>query len=443
MNKRQTAKVPASRLSRFSSLGGLASRVAGNMLIDGARKLSQGQSPKLQDLVLTPKNIIHVAEKLAQMRGAAMKVGQMLSMDSGELMPKELSELLARLRSDAKVMPHKQLLNILKQNWGDDWLSPFSHFELRPFAAASIGQVHKAILANGTPLAIKIQYPGISDSIDSDIDNIATLLRVAKLVPKNVQFDRLLNEAKKQLHLEANYQAELNMLERYNDLMANEQSFIIPKAYPNLSSASILVMSFVDAQSIESVATLNQAVRNSVATELLRLFFRELFEFKLIQTDANFANFQYQQETARIVLLDFGATREIPCDLSANYLQLMTAAIDNHRELMEQAAQQIGFFQTDISAQQKSLILDIFHQACEPLRASTPYDFGSSTLAKRIKMAGMEMSTDADKWHTPPVDALFIHRKLAGIYLLLSRLNARVDAKSIFDEVTSSISQKK
>ncbi|MGS0729926.1 AarF/UbiB family protein, partial [Shewanella sp. 0m-11] len=159
MKKSQTAKVPSSRLSRLTSLGGLASRLAGSIAVEGAKKLSQGQSPKLQDLVLTPTNIGHIADKLAQMRGAAMKVGQMLSMDSGELMPKELSALLARLRSDAKIMPHKQLVAVLKQNWGEDWLAPLAHFELRPFAAASIGQVHQATLANGNKLAVKVQYP--------------------------------------------------------------------------------------------------------------------------------------------------------------------------------------------------------------------------------------------------------------------------------------------
>ncbi|WP_051435633.1 ABC1 kinase family protein [Shewanella fidelis] len=433
MKSSQTAKVPASRLSRLSSLGGLASRVAGNVLFEGAKKLSQGQSPKLQELVLTPKNITQVAEKLSQMRGAAMKVGQMLSMDSGELMPKELSELLSKLRSEAKVMPHKQLIEILQRNWGADWLTPFAHFELRPFAAASIGQVHQATLADGKKLAVKIQYPGIRDSIDSDIDNVASLLRLSGLVPQNVQFDNLLNEAKKQLHSEADYQIELAMLNRYRALLNDDTDFTIPAPIANLCTSDILVMDYIDGASIESVANEQQTIRDSVASQLLRLFFRELFEFGLMQTDPNFANFQYQSDKQKIVLLDFGATRKIPTHLSKQYLLLMCAAKDNDRAAMASAAEKIGFFRAAIDEQQKSLILDIFYQACEPLRAEQAYDFGASDLAQRIKAAGMAISSNADKWHTPPADAIFIHRKLAGMYLLASRLDAKIDVNAIFN----------
>ncbi|MCK8047044.1 AarF/ABC1/UbiB kinase family protein [Shewanella sp. 1CM18E] len=435
MKSSQTAKVPASRLSRLSSLGGLASRVAGNVLFEGAKKLSQGQAPKLQDLVLTPQNITHVADKLSQMRGAAMKVGQMLSMDSGELMPKELSELLAKLRSEAKMMPHKQLIDILKQNWGADWLSPFAHFELRPFAAASIGQVHQATLANGSKLAVKIQYPGIRNSIDSDIDNVASLLRLSKLIPQNVQFDNLLNEAKKQLHSEADYQIELEMLNSYRTLLADDPSFVIPTPIATLCTTDILVMDYIDATSIESVAHETQAIRDTVASQLLTLFFRELFEFGLMQTDPNFANFQYQADQQKIVLLDFGATRKIPQHLSEQYKALMCAAKNNDRTAMADAAQKIGFFRDSIDDAQKSLILDIFYEACEPLRAEKAYDFGTSNLAQRIKAAGMSISSNADKWHTPPADAIFIHRKLAGMYLLASKLEAKINVNAIFEDM--------
>ena len=185
--KNNEAKVPTSRLSRLSKMGGLASRLAGNVLLEGAKQLSQGKSPSMQQLMMTPKNIGHVADKLSQLRGAAMKVGQMLSMDAGDLVPPELAEILAKLRSDAKAMPHKQLTQLLVQHWGRDWLAPFAQFELRPFAAASIGQVHLAYLDTGEKLAIKIQYPGIRDSIDSDIDNVASLLKVSRLIPANVK----------------------------------------------------------------------------------------------------------------------------------------------------------------------------------------------------------------------------------------------------------------
>tara|TARA_R110002050_G_scaffold29842_5_gene76592 strand:+ start:198 stop:1529 length:1332 start_codon:yes stop_codon:yes gene_type:complete len=440
--KNNEAKVPTSRLSRLSKMGGLASRLAGNVLLEGAKQFSQGKSPSMQQLMMTPKNIGHVADKLSQLRGAAMKVGQMLSMDAGDLVPPELAEILAKLRSDAKAMPHKQLTQLLVEHWGSDWIAPFAQFELRPFAAASIGQVHLAYLDTGEKLAIKIQYPGIRDSIDSDIDNVASLLKVSRLIPANVKLDTLLAEAKLQLHNEADYHFEAEQVALYQQQLGDNPHFIVPKVYPKLSNNSILCMQFVEGVAIESLTESSQAVRDQIATLLMELCFKELFEFKLLQSDPNFANFQYQADTQKIVLFDFGATRTISDTLSQGYLQLMQGAIVDDKQQMTQAAQQIGFFQDAIDPQQKQLIIDIFYQACDPLRFDGEYDFAQSSLAKRITQAGKAMSTQQDEWHTPPTDAIFIHRKLAGMYLLAAKLKAKVNVAKLFSVYQTQIGKK-
>ena len=440
--KNNEAKVPTSRLSRLSKMGGLASRLAGNVLLEGAKQFSQGKSPSMQQLMMTPQNIGHVADKLSQLRGAAMKVGQMLSMDAGDIVPPELAEILAKLRSDAKAMPHKQLTQLLVEHWGSDWIAPFAQFELRPFAAASIGQVHLAYLDTGEKLAIKIQYPGIRDSIDSDIDNVASLLKVSRLIPANVKLDTLLAEAKLQLHNEADYHFEAEQVALYQQQLGDNPHFIVPKVYPKLSNNSILCMQFVEGVAIESLTESSQAVRDQIATLLMELCFKELFKFKLLQSDPNFANFQYQADTQKIVLFDFGATRTISDTLSQGYLQLMQGAIVDDKQQMTQAAQQIGFFQDAIDPQQKQLIIDIFYQACEPLRFDGEYDFAQSSLAKRITQAGKAMSTQQDEWHTPPTDAIFIHRKLAGMYLLAAKLKAKVNVAKLFSVYQTQIGKK-
>jgi predicted unusual protein kinase regulating ubiquinone biosynthesis (AarF/ABC1/UbiB family) len=140
-----TASIPKGRLSRLGKLSSLAGRVAGNILAEGVSELAKGNRPKIKDLLLTPSNALRVADQLAQMRGAAMKVGQMISMDAGDMLPAELADLLARLRSDAKSMPEKELISLLKAEWGESWQKKFIQFPLQPIAAASIGQVHKVI----------------------------------------------------------------------------------------------------------------------------------------------------------------------------------------------------------------------------------------------------------------------------------------------------------
>ncbi|MDO6465934.1 ABC1 kinase family protein [Pseudoalteromonas carrageenovora] len=424
--------IPTSRLSRFAKLGSLASGVAANILIDGTKSALSGNGWDNKSLLLQPKNIEKLATELAHLRGAAMKLGQLLSMDAGELLSPELTKLLALLRSDANPMPHKQLIAVLKQQWGNNWLERFSHIELRPFAAASIGQVHLAYQENGEKLAIKIQYPGIAKSVESDVDNVISLLNIARLIPKELDIKPLVSEAKAQLLAEADYALEAHFITKYHYLLSEDKRFIVPKAYTEHNTKQILAMQYVKASPIEALNDLAQNEQNQVAAALVDLFFKEMFEFKLIQTDPNFANFHYQRESKKIVLFDFGATREISMQLSQAYLSLFKAGSENNREGVLAAATQIGYFKDDIVDSYKNHVIDLFLMACEPLRVDGYFDFKNSTLANNIKNAGLELSAQSQQWHTPPVDALFIHRKLAGLYLIAAKLNAKINIQALF-----------
>ena len=424
--------VPTSRLSRFAKLGSLATGVATNMLVDGAKSALTGKGWDNKSLLLQPKNIEKLATQLSHLRGAAMKLGQLLSMDAGDLLSPELAQLLALLRSDANPMPHKQLVEVLKEQWGDDWLARFSHIELRPFAAASIGQVHLAYKENGDQLAVKIQYPGIAKSVVSDVDNVISLLTISRLLPKDLNIKPLISEAKAQLLAEADYKREAQYLIRYKNALATNPHFKVPNVYPEHSTQQVLTMEYIKAEPIESITKLPDSQKSFVAEQLIDLFFKEMFEFKLIQTDPNFANFHYQLDTQKIVLFDFGATREISTELSLAYLALFKAGSENNREGVLKAASDIGYFKNDLVDEYKNNVIDLFLMACEPLRAEGVFDFKNSELALKIKNAGLALSAQSQQWHTPPVDALFIHRKLAGLYLIAARLGAKIDVKTLF-----------
>lgn len=419
--------VPDGRLSRLARLGSLATGVAGGMLAEGARQLAAGKRPKVSELVLTPANARRVADQLAQLRGAAMKVGQLMSMDAGNLLPPELAEILARLREDARTMPMSQVVQVLETHWGKGWEQGFERFSFTPCAAASIGQVHRARTHDGQGLAIKLQYPGVRRSIDSDVDNVATLLRVSGLLPRSLDVAPLLEEAKRQLHEEADYRREAENLQRFGGLLANTPEFVLPQAVDALTRSDILAMSWVEGVAVESLADAPQALRDHVASALIALLFRELFEFRLIQTDPNFANYRFDAASGRLVLLDFGATRPYSGTVVESYRRLMAGAIRGDRAAMSTAAQEIGYFQDTIHAHQRDAVIDLFATACEPLCHADVYDFGASDLAVRLRDAGLKLSLDRDFWHTPPADALFLHRKLGGLYLLAARLGARVD----------------
>jgi len=433
MKMSKTSPIPRNRLARLAHLGGLAGSVAGGMLAEGLRQVARGNLPSAADLVLTPSNARRVADKLSELRGAAMKVGQLLSMDAGDLLPPELAAILARLRADARPMPMSQVVRAMEQSFGLGWEKAFRRFSFTPMAAASIGQVHAAITLGERHLALKIQYPGIRQSIDSDVDNVATLLRISRLVPEELALEPLLQEAKRQLHEEADYLREAGHLQQFAMLLQDAPEFVVPGVDEDLTRENILAMDLLAGEPIESLTSATQTTRDRVVGLLLGLLFRELFDFRLIQTDPNFANFLYNAQTGQLGLLDFGATRRYTSTVTEAYRRLLEAALHQDRAAMAESAQAIGYFKEDIHARQRAAVMELFVLATEPARTRGRFDFGASDLALRIRDAGMALSFDQGYWHTPPADAVFLHRKLGGLYLLAARLRARVDVRAILE----------
>ncbi len=422
--------IPSGRLSRFMRFGFMATNIAGNVLIEGASKLAQGKRPQLSDLVLTPANAMKLTQQLANLRGAAMKLGQILSMDAGDFLPKELTDILASLRAEARHMPRAQLERELVRQLGSDWRQKFAEFEMRPMAAASIGQVHRAIGHDGDQLAIKIQYPNIAKSIDSDVDNVSTLLRLSGLVPTSLDLKPMLAEAKTQLHDEADYTREAKSMVQYRKLLTKDKYFAVPRFYPEFSTDKLLAMEYLDGVPIESLSHTPQKERNCVVTLLIDLTLRELFEFGVMQTDPNFANYQYNPEKKQIILLDFGAVRSISPETRAGYKQLFVAGMAGEAQAMFDAGVETGLVNGKGSAQHRAGVMDMLGILIAPMQAKT-FDFGQNDLTQIVRDRGMELAADRSNWHIPPIDTLFVQRKIGGMFMLASRLNASVDVRNI------------
>ncbi|ELB2831359.1 MULTISPECIES: ABC1 kinase family protein [Vibrio] len=423
--------LPTHRISRFSKFASLATRVAGNVITEGTKQIAKGNKPKAKDLLLTPQNIARLTDQLAHLRGAAMKLGQMLSMDAGDVLEPELADILSRLRSNADPMPAKQLNAVMESSLGTNWKAEFLSFNFKPIASASIGQVHQAYSDAGDNLAVKVQYPGIRKSIDSDVDNVGTLLKVVGLIPESVDYKGLLEEAKKQLHDEADYAREAQFAIRYHDALKEHPHFVVPKIHTESCSDSVLAMEFIDGSPIEQIEHYDQSTRDFVMHSLLELLFRELFEFKMVQTDPNFANYLYIENTRQIGLLDFGATREYNERFSTGYRQAFASVVNNDEQGLNDALEQIGFFSQTILPDQLQAILDLVKMACEPMLVDEPYDFKASGLAQKLREAGTILSMEQEYWHTPPADALFLHRKIGGMYLLAARIGAKVNIRQL------------
>jgi predicted unusual protein kinase regulating ubiquinone biosynthesis (AarF/ABC1/UbiB family) len=432
MDKRNEGKrIPSGRLQRLGRFGGLAAGIAGNVVAGGVRDLANGKRPRMSDLLLTPANARKLTDRLADMRGAAMKLGQLLSMDSGDFVPPELADILARLRADADPMPDAQLSKILVEEWGAQWKSKLSAFDARPIAAASIGQVHRARAPDGRDLAVKIQYPGIADSIDSDVDNASLLLKATGLLPRHIDTGPLLAEAKRQLHEEADYLREATYQRRYADLLVGDERFAVPETLPELSTRRILAMAFMPGVPIEQAVSASQLKRDELAHSFMDLVLKELFDFGLMQSDPNLANYRFDAESGRIVLLDFGATREVSPQIADFYRKVLTAGLAGDAALLRAAMEDCGMIDADMAPDHVAAIIRLFDALIEPLLHSGPFDFGNRTFLRSLRDRGVELASDRANWRMPPVELLFVQRKLGGTYHLAARLRALVDIRRL------------
>lgn len=417
-------------------MGRAVGELAAGAAAEGLARLARGDNLALNQLMLTPGNARRLAERLSAMRGAVMKVGQLMSMDGKGVLPPAFAELLGGLRDGAHHMPATQLTEVLAQEYGSDWHRRFRRFSFDPVAAASIGQVHRAETHEGRVLALKIQYPGVRRSIDSDVANLALLARTPGLVPPGLDVAPLLERVRQQLHQETDYRAEARHAAAYRALLGEDPVLMVPALAEEHCTEHILATDFVAGVPVDRLAGAGwpQAQRDHVALALARLSVREFFDMRLVQTDPNFGNYLYDAASGRVALLDFGATEPVD-DLRVEQLRELGRGLrDGDPARVRAAAMAVGFVAEQDPPAQTQALLDMMWLAGEPLRQPGVYDFGASDLFARVFDQGRAQYLGEGYARTPPPDLLFLQRKFVGSFMLASRLQARFDVGALFDD---------
>lgn len=329
-------------------------------------------------------------------------------------------------------MPNSQLIKILKAEYGKNWQDRFKEFDENPFAAASIGQVHCAKLLDNRKVAIKVQYPGVAMSIDSDLNNLKRVFEYFKIFPKGLYVDELVKNLGNELRMECDYIQEAEKQIQFRELLKNDKFYYVPEIIKDYSTQVILCSEFVDGINVDELGDIPQEVRDLVGSKVLELCLRELFEFNFMQTDPNPANFFYDSEKNRLNLIDFGAARTFEKSFVDKYMTIVHAAAINDNETIIRVSKDIGF----LTGLESKIMLDSHTQATlavgEPFNINNEelFDFGNQKVTKKIYSLLPTMLKHRLK--APPTEIYSLHRKLSGAYLICIRLKSRVKSKQMF-----------
>ncbi|ONK61421.1 uncharacterized protein A4U43_C08F29730 [Asparagus officinalis] len=430
-------RVPSTPMTRFMGFAGLGAGLAWGTVQESAKRIvygtpttTDGNQSALSPL-LSEQNAERLALALCRMRGAALKLGQMLSIQDESLVPAPILAALEIVRQGADVMPRSQLNDVLDAELGPDWSSKLRSFDYEPLAAASIGQVHRAVMKDGLEVAMKIQYPGVADSIDSDIENVRRLLNYTNLIPEGLFLDRAIKVAKEELARECDYVLEAGNQKRFRELVS--EGFYVPLVIDAISSRKVLTTELVTGVPIDKVALLNQETRDYVGKKLLELTLKELFVFRFMQTDPNWSNFLYDDATKMINLIDFGAARDYPQNFVDDYLRMVIACANKDREAVITMSRRLGF----LTGEESEVMLDAHVQAgfIVGLPFSNPggYDFRSTNITQSISNLGATMLRH--RLTPPPDEAYSLHRKLSGAFLACIKLGAVVPCRELLMQI--------
>ena len=376
-----------------------------------------------------------LVEELGKLKGTAMKVGQTLSIYGEHLLPKEVNELLKSLQQDSPPLAWENIRKVLVSELGEEKLA-LLEIETVPVASASIGQVHRAkIKATGQDLALKIQYPGVAEAVDTDLKLLKFILNMSELVPRGPRFDQIFTEIREMFLQEINYTIEFKHAQNFRQRLQDDPRFIVPGVHQEFSTRRVIAYDFIEGSRPDSpeVQALPLERRNRLGLAFLDLYLRELLEFREMQTDPHLGNYRIQIDDAgndKLVLFDFGAVREVPENFLRSYFSVMEGGITGNSRLIEKGGRNLGLLQPEDSLELVDDYIKLAVLIIEPFEEKAgDYDWGQSDLPKRVATAATKIATSY-QLRAPPRELIFLDRKLGGVFIFMSVMKCQLAARN-------------
>lgn len=409
---------------RLLRLTGMTTSIASRVATHSVKRLFQSEEAQSRDREKLMRHIgREVASTLGEMKGAVMKVGQIAS-QMQDLLPDEIAEALSVLQKASAPMPFSVIRRQVRRELGEDPEALFAHFDEKPFAAASIGQVHRATTHEGLDVVVKVQYPAVKESIDSDMRHLRRILRLGGLLKvEEATLDAIFSEIRNQLEEELDYRQEADNLRRFRAFHADQHWLIIPEVVEALSSDKVLTLTYEpgdDMDAVRSSPVYDQALRNRLGERIFDAIARQIFVLREVHCDPHPGNFAYRPDGS-IVIYDFGAIKRIPREDLDALRRLTLAGYAEDYSALEGVLEELGIRKSrgpEVSAE----FYAGWAQLLLPPFGDQPFDFAGSRLHLKLAKKTRETSWKYLESFQPSARTLLVDRVLGGHYWTLVNL---------------------
>jgi predicted unusual protein kinase regulating ubiquinone biosynthesis (AarF/ABC1/UbiB family) len=424
-------KIPKGRVRRSAKLGTTlgvqGARYAGTKAASVARS-EEGARDKLENRHL--EAALKLMGTLGEMKGAAMKLGQMASFIDTEFLPPEYREIyqeqFAKLRTSAPAMPWKKVVTVLEEEYEDEPLSElFAEIDEEAFAAASIGQVHRAELPNGALVAVKIQYPGVAEALEADLRNAGTIVRLAKAIAPGLDPKSIATELRERVLEELDYEHEAQDQRSFARAYRDHPFIYVPDVYTRLSRRRVLVTELVDGLDFEQVKELEHEERSRFGEIIFRFAFGSIYHLQHFNADTHPGNYILMPDD-RVAFLDFGMTKRLDREQIVLEQRAVDAAVRKDPESLREALHELGFVKNPSKLDAERLMEHVMVVGGWYLE-DREYEVSSRRVMKVIESTSDPRSEyyDLMRRESVPAEELMGRRMETGVLAVLAQLGAK------------------